>query len=203
MRLYYDESFNPRKACAVARHLQVPLEYRRVRLARGEHRSPEFLAINPNGRLPALQDGELVLWEANAIMCHLSDQAGADLWPRDAAGQVEVQRWFSWDAAHFSRHGGSLYFEYLIKPALGLGEPDTDAIDEAHRQFTASAAVLDAHLSGRKFLLGDRLSVADFAVSAALPYAEAAKLPLADFPAIRRWHGRLEELSGWRDPYPA
>lgn len=203
MKLYYDETINPRKACAVARHLRLPMHYVRVHLARGEQRAPAFLALNPNGRVPVLQDGDLVLWEANAIMCHLSNAAGADLWPRDARGQIEVQRWLSWDASHFTAHGGTLYFENLIKPAIGMGAPDLAVVDGANRMFAASAAVLESHLARRRFLLGDCLSVADFAVGAALPYAQAARLPLADFPAIVQWHERLNALPGWRDPFGA
>jgi glutathione S-transferase len=67
--------------------------------------------------------------------------------------------------------------------------------------FVASAAVLDAHLGSRKFLLGDALTVADFAVGAALPYAKDAYIPLADFPAVARWHERLNELPAWRAPF--
>jgi len=201
VKLYYDETINPRKACAVARHLQVSVEFVRVSLARGEQRAPAFLAINPNGRVPVLQDGDLVLWEANAIMCHLSNVAGADLWPRDQRGQIEVQRWLSWDASHFTAHGGTLYFENLIKPAIGMGAADPAAVEGAMHMFAAAAAVLDAHLAQRRFLLGDTLTVADFAVGAALPYAQGAQIPLKDFPAIAEWHERLNELPAWRDPF--
>jgi glutathione S-transferase len=202
VKLYYDTTINPRKACAVARHLQSPVEFVHVRLARGEHKRPEFLALNPNGRLPVLQDGDRVIWEANAIMCHLAIAAGSDLWPRDAASQVEVQRWLSWDAFHFMPHGGALYFEHLIKPLIGLGPADEAAVRQATQAFEQSAAVLDAHLAQRQFLLGDALSVADFAVSAALPWAREARLPLDRFPAIGRWHSRLAALPGWRAPFP-
>lgn len=201
MKLYFSETINPRKACAMARHLNVQVEFARVDLGRGEQHSPAFRAINPNGKVPVLHDGDLVLWEANAIMCHLSNVAGADLWPRDPRAQIEVQRWLSWDASHFTAHGGTLYFENLIKPAIGMGAPDAAAVEGATRMFVASAAVLDAHLGSRKFLLGDALTVADFAVGAALPYAKDAHIPLADFPAVARWHERLNELPAWRAPF--
>jgi glutathione S-transferase len=203
MKLYYDETLNARKPCVLARHLGLPVEYRRVRLARGEHRTPDFLALNPNGRVPVLQDQDLVLWEANAILCHLSIAAGSDLWPAQPRQQVEVHRWLSWDAAHFTQHGSTLYFEHVIKPALGLGPTDAQAVEGARAQFAAAAAVLEAHLQDRDFALGDRLSVADFALSAALPWAEPAQLPLEDFPAIGRWRARLQALPAWADPFPA
>jgi glutathione S-transferase len=202
MRLYYDETLHGRKACAVARHLGLPVEWRRVRLDRGEQRQPDFLALNPNGRIPVLQDGDLVLWESNAILCHLSLAAGAQLWPSDPASQVEVQRWLSWDAAHFSQHGSTLYFENFIKPKLGLGEPDAQAVAEATAWLRKSAAVLEEHLRGRDWVLGDALSVADFALSAALPWVDSARLPLDGFEAIGRWHGRLRALPAWAQPFP-
>lgn len=201
MKLYYCETLNPQKACAVARHLGAPVEFVRVDLAKGEHKSPAFLALNPNGRVPVLQDGEMVLWEANAIMCYLSDATGADLWPHDAR-QIDVMRWLSWDMQHFTRHAGTLYFEYLIRPVIGMGEADMNAVEEATGAFLASAAVLDAHLRSRDYLVGDGLTVADFTTAITLPYAEAARIPLGDFPAIERWHARLLALPAWRAPFP-
>ena len=95
MKLYYAETMNPRKACAVAKYLGSPVEYVRVDLSRGEHRTPAFLAENPNGKVPVLVDGDVHLWESTAIMAHLAVKAGSDLWPADAASQVEVLRWLS------------------------------------------------------------------------------------------------------------
>jgi glutathione S-transferase len=201
MKLYYAETLNPRKACAVARHLHSPVEFVRVDLARGEHKMPEFLALNPNGKVPVLQNGDECLWEANAIMCHLSDVARSDLWPHDAR-QVDVLRWLSWDAQHFTPSGGTLYFEYVVKPRIGLGAPDSKKISEALAEFRTYAHVLDAHLQNRSFLVGESLTVADFAVASALPYAEQAELPVAEFAGIRRWYARLEQLPAWREPFP-
>ncbi len=203
MKLYYFETVNPRKTCAVAKYLNIPAEYVRVDLGKGEHRTPEFRAINPNGKVPALRDGETTLWESNAIMCYLARKAGSDLWPGDDDRLIDIVRWLSWDALHFTRHGGNLYFEYIIKRKFALGEPDPAAVAEASKYFRQYAAVLDAHLRGRKYLVGDGLTVADFAVAATLPYAEDAKLPIAEFPEILRWHQRMNELEAWRNPYPA
>ena len=118
MKLYYFESINPRKACAVARYLGSPVEFVRIDLAKGEHKAPEYLAINPNGKVPALVDGDAKLWESNAIMAYLAKAAGSDLWPRDDDRQIEVMRWLSWNGEHFTRHAGTLYFQHIIKPAL-------------------------------------------------------------------------------------
>lgn len=202
MKLYYFETLNPRKACAVARYLSLPVDYVRVDLAKGENRKPDFLAINPNGKVPAFTDGTLNLWEANAIMCHLATKAGSDLWPRDER-QVEVMRWLSWDAQHFTRHAGTLYFEHVVKPHFRLGEPNPAAAEEAIGQWRRFAAVLNDHLKGRSWLVGDAPTIADFAAGITLPYAEKAEIPLGDFAEIARWHDRLNAFEAWRTPFPA
>ena len=203
MKLFYMETLNPRKACAVARYLNSPAQFVRVDLAKGEQRTPEFLAINPNGKVPALQDGDTTLWEADAIMGYLARAAQSDLWPADGRRQIDLMRWLSWNAQHFTRHAGTLYFQYLIKPAFGMGGPDPTAVDEATGYFRRFAAVLNDHLRGRRYLVGDALTIADFSVAVALPYAGAAHIPIAEFPEIDRWHARLNELPAWREPFPA
>ena len=131
MKLYYAETLMPRKACAAAKHLGSPVEYVYVDLGKGEHRAPAFKAINPNRKVPALVDGELTLWESNAIMCHLAARAGSDLWPSDPARQVEVIRCLSWESSHFTRYLAIPYVQYVIKAHYGLGDPDTAAVEEA------------------------------------------------------------------------
>jgi glutathione S-transferase len=202
MKLYYYETLNPRKACAVAKHLGSPVEFVRIDLGKRENRSPEFLAVNPNGKVPALAHGDARLWEADAIMCYLARAARSELWPGDER-QVDVTRWLSWNANHFTRHGGTLYFQHIIKPRFGLGEPDPKVVEEATGFFKQFAQVLNDHLRGRKYLVGDALTIADFAVAVTLPYAEKANLPLGSFPEIERWHAQLNELPAWRQPFPA
>ena len=90
MQLYYSQTPNPRKACAVARHCGADVEYIHVDLAKGEHKQPAYLAINPNGKTPALADGDLHFWEAHAIMAYVAYKAGSDLWPSDPVAQIEV-----------------------------------------------------------------------------------------------------------------
>jgi glutathione S-transferase len=202
MKLFYMETLNPQKACAVAKYLNSPVEFIRVDLTKGEQKKPAFLAINPNGKVPALEDGATRLWEADAIMCHLARKAGSDLWPSDTESQIEVVRWLSWSANHFTRHTGALYFEHIIKPMFGLGAPDAKAIDEAVPFIKRFGAVLNDHLHGRDYLVGDKLSVADFAVGITLPYASKVQLPLDGLLEIARWHDRLNELPAWREPFP-
>jgi len=200
-KLYYAETLNPRKACAVVKHLNSPVEFVRVDLGKGEHKSPAFAAMNPNLKVPVLDIGTRTIWESNAILCFLARFAGSELWPEDER-QVDVMRWLNWDAQHFAPAAGAFYFEYIIKPMFGIGKPDAAALGEATANFRKYGAVLNDHLRGRRYLLGDQLTVADFAVAITLPYAKAAHIPVAEFPEIERWHERLCELPAWREPFP-
>ena len=153
MKLYFSDTMNPRKACAAARYLDSPVEFVAVDLGKGEHKRPEFLAINPNGKVPVLTDGDYRLWEANAIMAYLARKAGSDFMPADDARLIEVMRWLSWDADHFTRYAGVLYFEYVIKEMFAIGAPDAAAVEEATGYVRKYAAVLADHLAGRRWLV--------------------------------------------------
>ena len=201
MKLYYFETPNPRKAVTVAQYLEAPVEYIRVDLLKDEQKDPEFIAINPNGKVPTLTDGDKVVWESNAIICYLARKEASDLWPRDEL-QIDIVQWLSWDSAHFSRHANSLMWENVIKPAFGMGDPDPATIEEATGFFRQFAAVLDQHLQHHKYVVGNTLSVADFAVSSTLPLKDIAKLPLDGFDAIERWRQMMNDIPAWRDPFP-
>jgi glutathione S-transferase len=201
MKLYYSDVLSPRRACAVARYLKSPVEFVYLDLGKGEQKAPAFLALNPNGKVPTLAWVGGSLWEADAIMCKLARDAGSELWPGDER-QVDVIRWLSWNALHFYPHGGTLYFEHVIKPRFDRGPPEAAVVDAGIEAFRKAAGILEGHLDGRRWLVGDGPTVADFSTAVTLPYAERSRMPLQDFPAIRRWHDRLNEFEAWREPFP-
>jgi glutathione S-transferase len=202
VKLYYFDVLSPRKACAVAKYLKLPIEYVTVDLTKGEQRSAAYMALNPSAKVPTLVDGNEVIREADAIICYMSDKAAAGLWPHDPRRQIDITSWFSWNAQHFTRATGSLYFENVIKPRFGIGAPTPAAVDQALTEFRRYATVLNGHLKGRKWLVGDGLTVADFSVAVTLPYAAKAKIPVNEFPEVRRWHDQLNMFDAWREPFP-
>ena len=90
----------------------------------------------------------------------------------------------------------------IVLPVVLGAEPDAKAVEEATGFFRQFAAVLNEHLRGRRHILGDTLTIADFALAATLPNAEQAKIPVSEFTEIQRWHDRLNELPAWRQPFP-
>jgi glutathione S-transferase len=200
MKLYYSDTLAPRKVCSFARHVGAPVEFTYVRLEKGEHKMPGYLLLNPNGKVPTLTDGEKVIWEADAILCELAGKVAPDYLPDQ---QIDLVKWFSWNAQHLNRWGGELYFQHLIKPRFNLGPADQTAVKEAQGFYRNYAAVLNDHLKGRRWVLGDRPTVIDFSLSATLPYREGAHLPLDGLKEIQRWHDQLGDFPAWRDPWPA
>ena len=188
------------KVLALARHLELDVEVRIVDLLKGEQNTPEFAALNPNKRMPVLEDDGFVVWESNAILQYLaSKKPRSGVWPPDAKGQATVLQWHSWDASHWFPACATLAFERVLKPLTGQGEPDLVKVAEGEEAFHRCAAVLDTHLRGRKWLLDNELTIADFAVGAPLAVAQRAQYPLAKYGEIKRWYDAIASLPAWRD----
>jgi glutathione S-transferase len=188
----YDFAFSPncRKVRAVAYELGVPLESVHVDLLTGESRAPAFLAMNPNGRVPVLVDGDFVLWESTAIMRYLSAKKGRALVPATEQGQAEVDRWLAWQLAHLGPAMSKVAFELVVKKLTGQGAPDEAAILAGSAEFAKLTATLDAALDGRDYLAGT-LSLADFALASHYSLAPVCGLDIAPYPRVNAWLARV------------
>jgi glutathione S-transferase len=148
---FFPPSPNVRKVNAVIAHLGITdIERRVVNLAKGEQRLPEFLAINPMGKLPALTDGDgLLLWESNAICQFLCERHGnTRLYPRDLKTRADISRWLFWEASTLSRPVEILTHENVRKPMMGIGEPDAVKVQQAEEQFRPLVVASPAPSSG-------------------------------------------------------
>jgi len=195
-KLYYTHNINPRVAVAVARYLKSPVDLVRYE-PMGSDRDT-FLPLNPNSLAPLLVEDGKPLWEADAIALRLSRLAGGDFWPDEHA--VEMMQWVSWSAHHFTFAGAALvWHNFTAVPWMGPADPAVVA--EVSGDFTRYASILDATLAGRDWLVGGKLSYADFRVASALPFAERASLPIGGYANILAWHERLSQIDAWRDPF--
>jgi glutathione S-transferase len=199
MKLYYSQNLNPRVAVAVARYLGLAVQY-----IRASPRSPQqedaFRAINPNTLVPVLVEEDRTLWETDAIACRLSALAGSDFW-RTGEQQVDMIMWISWATHHLTNAASVLYWHRIIVPTFSDEVADPKVLEAALNDFRRFAAVLDAYLETRKWLVGDHVSYADFRVATSLPFATGAALPLAEFPHVRRWNEQLLAIDAWRAPF--
>jgi glutathione S-transferase len=205
MKLYHNPlSPNARRVLLTAAYLGLRLDEQVIDVAKGEHKSPDYLALNPNGMIPTLVDGPLTLWESRAIIQYLAAQRPASgLLGRNEADRAEITRWLTWDAAHLSPPVGTLIFETLFKPMLGLGAADPDAIHRATGEVRRFFAVLDASLIGKSYLVGKGLTIADLGTAATLTYAGPLQLPVAGFANLAPWFERVASLDAWQKTQPA
>jgi glutathione S-transferase len=185
---------------ALAKHLEIACELVSIDLGRGDQCTSSYAAMNPNMKMPMLEDEGFVLWESNAILFYLAQKRpGAGFWPSDTRCQADVLRWLAWESAHWDAESvGMVAYEKASKRVLGLGPADEAFIARGGQNFLRFAAVLDQALQGRRWLIGETLTIADFSIAALVPSAERLGLPVADFPEIARWYKALARLPAWQ-----
>jgi len=191
MKLYqFPLSPNCQKVVALAAEVGVPLELVHVDLFKGEARTPELLAKNPNGKLPILEDGEFVLWESNAMLGYIAAKAEReDLAPTTPRERADVERWLSWHNAHFAPAIRKVAFERVVKKLGGLGAPDEAIVRQGTAEFAEVARVLDRALGSKEYVTG-RLTIADFALTPAAALAGSCGLDFT-LPNASRWLARM------------
>ena len=200
MKLYqHDQSPNCLRVRAVAFELGIELEFVEVDL-RTASKNSELLALNPNGKVPVLVDGDFALWESRAINAYLASlRPERNLYPNRARARALIDQWSLWQAIHLGPAMQKVAFERLAKPRWGLGPTDEAAAEAGHKESLRFLPVLESQLAKRSWIV-DELSLADFATASTFMYREPAGISLADFPAVAAWIGRVEALASWQRP---
>ena len=199
MKVYADPiTVNCRKVLAGLDFIGAPFERVHVDYFTGQHKSAEYMALNPNASVPALVDGDLVLWESNAILMYAADKAGnGAAYPTDLKIRADINRWLLWEASAWF---GSCYVylvEHCVKPLL-QSEPDPQVLAAQDGVWNKLAAILDARLARHDWIAGDAPTIADIAVAAPMHLHPYQKLPLAAHPHLHRWMTeRVEKLPCW------
>jgi glutathione S-transferase len=131
-----------------------------------------------------------------------SKKPESGLLPRDEKARADVTRWQFWDAAHFSPQLGMLFFQKLVKPMMGMGEPDAAKVAEALANFRRFGAVLNQQLDGRQHVVGSALTLADLTLASSLMYAQRTEVPLSEFRNIEAWFSRISDMDAWKKTSP-
>ena len=189
------------KVIALKNYLGLNCEMQLVDLSKDDHLASGYELLNPNRKMPVLEDGDFVLWESNAILQYLaSKNPDSGLWPRDSRNQADVLRWMFWESSHWDQQAcGAVGFEKASKMVLRLGPPDPARIADGEREFHRFASVLNNYLRGRRWLVADNLTIADFSIGAWIPIVGALQLPLTEYPEILKWYKEgLAQLPAWQ-----
>jgi glutathione S-transferase len=203
MHLYYHPfSSNARRVTMAAEHIGLRLDLVEINLASAGDRR-RLNEVNDNSKIPVLLDDGFVLWESCAIMQYLADsKPGQTVYPHDPLARADVNRWMFWACQHFSPAIGVLTWENIWKKLVEGTDPDPVELARGSRDLAEAARVLDLHLTGRQWLVGGAVTLADYAVAAPLMYMERARLPLADYANLIAWFGRVQELPAWKHTTP-
>lgn len=184
-------SGNGYKVRLLLRLLGIPFERVEVDILRGESRTPEFLRKNPEGRIPVLQlDDGTHLAESNAILCYLAE--GTPWLPEQRLARAQVLQWLFWE--QYSHEPNIATVRHWIQH---VGVPDEKLHERKRELGNKALGVMERHLEGRKYFVGDRCTVADLALYAYTHVAEEGRFSLAEFPRVRAWLERVRDRNGF------
>lgn len=192
MKLYsHPLSGNSHKVRLLLALMKIDYEEIVVDLLNGEHKKPEFLAMNPRGQVPVLVDGDATIYDSQAILVYLVNKyGGGDKWlPSDPLGRARVMQWLSF-AANEVHHG-----PFLARLHFLLGLPLDIAL--AQERSHAALRILDDHLAKNTWLAADRPTIADIAVMPYVGLAPEGKVSLDGYPHVVAWLDRIRALPGY------
>lgn len=190
MKLYHHPlSGNAHRARLFLSLLALPHELVEVDLMAGAHKRPEFLALNPFGQVPVLEDDGVVIPDSVAILIYLAKKHGGNWLPDDAEAAAAVQRWLSVTTGDLAFGPAAARLVTLFGAKLN---PD-EVIARAHTLLTR----LEAHLDGRDWLVGTRPTIADVALYSYLSSAPEGNVDLIAYPRVKAFLARIEGLPGF------
>jgi glutathione S-transferase len=161
----------------------------------GETRAPAYRAINVMGEVPLLEHRGMRISQSGAILDYLAEALGK-FGPADAAERREILRWLLWDNHKLTSYTAT--YRYLRS---FVASPEPAVVAEFRKRAEAAWGVLNAHLAGRAYVVGERLTIADLSMCGYLFWPEEIGMDWASYPAIGEWLGRIRAEPGWAHPY--
>jgi len=197
-KLYcFGESGNAYKAALALTLTGYPWQPVYVDFFNGETRSPAFRAINVMGEVPVFVDGDLTLTQSGVILTHIANKTGK-MGGTTEAEKLDVLRWILFDNHKVSGVAGPLRFNMNFLPEA---KRNHDVNSFLSMRLHSALKVMDTHLDGRDWLVGDRPTIADISNAGYLYYTEPFTFDRVQYPNIDRWLDRLSALPGWKHPY--
>jgi glutathione S-transferase len=157
----------------------------------------EYGQMNPNRRVPTLQDEDAVIWESNAIVRYLAARYGADtMWPSDPAARADSDRWMDWTITTLMGDLNTVFRGLIRTPPA---ERDMTEIEAAQTRMNPNWDILERHLSGRPFIAGDRLTIGDIPTGAACYRYTALDIERPERPNLEAWYKRLTQRPAFHE----
>lgn len=194
-------SINVQKVLWVLDHLKIPYQRIDAGLQFGVNSSPDFLAMNPNGKIPLIKDGDTTVWESQAICRYLCNVTpGQTLYPTDAASRAQVDQWLDWAIGTLYVSMGIVFLQLVRTPEA---QRNLARIEEESKKTADAFRVLNQHMAGRQFVVGNAMTLADIVLSAATYRCAGLHVIQLDQPecaAIAPWFSHMKaqpEFKRW------
>jgi glutathione S-transferase len=190
-------SINVQKVMWIAGELGLAHERYDVGGPYGKNNEPEYLALNPNGLVPTIQDGDFVLWESNAILHYLAGKhENGKLLPSGAEAKARADQWMDWQQLSYNTHITPIFIGIIRTPPE---KRDMALIERSRKSVTDAAKILDQHLAGSAYVAGDRFTIGDMP-AAITTYRYWALVPdRPELPHLKRWYDAIAARQPFRD----
>ncbi len=157
---------------------------------------PDFLRLNPNGRIPVLIDGKVTVAESDAIIRYLAaEYCAGSFWPEEPKDRAEVDQWMSWGHANLYPTFNKLFWSVVRTPK---NKQDPAAIEALTSKLHSLFTILELRLEGRDYVMGDRITMADVTTGMALFRYFEMPIERPKLPAVETWYGRLKEREAYQ-----
>lgn len=186
---------NKVRMCANA--LQIDYEPIALDMRERQHKTPDYLAVNPFGKVPAIDDDGFYLFESNAIMKYLCRKQGSDLYPDDLQAQAFVDQWCDFAASLLAPAFGRVVFNRIFAPMSGA-QVNEESVADGLKFIGNYLPVIDERLAASTFIAGHEMTIADLAVLAVLDPSEACGVELSGFEALYKWREQLRAKPFYR-----
>lgn len=191
LKIYgFPMSSRANKVLMCANKLDLEYEYLPLNIPGGEHKTPEYLEINPVGKVPAIVDGDFSLFESNSILKYLCEKHDSDLYPKDLQSRSLVDQWCDFICQHLGIQISRVAYNKLFAEKMG-DEKDERAMAEGYRFINKFLSVVEGQLNKTKYLAGDKLSLADLTLLAEIDPCEMIEVDLKKYPKV---HALVQQL---------
>jgi glutathione S-transferase len=193
LKIYGSDLSSPsNKVRFTANYLGIPYEYIKINLRAGEHQAPEFLKINPAGKIPAMDDGGFILWESGAICKYLANKQKSDLYPGEFKERAIVDQWLDFSTLHVGMAVSRVLYNRVFA-AMRKEEVDERSIKENLKFLERFFPVVDQQLGKNAYLTGNKWTLADITLLAGLDPIEIAHIDISSYKNIVKWRNGLKQ----------
>lgn len=193
-----DLSAPANKVRLAANAIGIKYEYKRIDLRAGGHLKPEFLAINPVGKVPAIDDDGFKMFESNAIIRYLADKNHSPLYPKGLPGRAVVDMWLDFGSMHVGAALSKVIYNRLFAPLRNI-PVDENSLQEGLKFLDRFLPVVDGQLVKNKYIAGAKLTLADINLLALFDPCEIANIDLSSYKNIVHWRDALRKEKFYTD----